>query len=214
MRFLLPFLFLTGTVFGQLTWETRVIELGASPKDEVVEGTFRFKNSGTYPVTILKTETSCGCTSAKLDKKTYAPGEAGELVERYKVGWSRGLHQTGLTVVTDDPTAPKTLVGMRIMIEKAAEITPEVLWWKTGDAPSAQQTTIKIARATPMKLVAAETNSPGWTVKLIPIIPGWEYRVELIPSDLSPNHSAALIRVIPEPGPENPRALQIRARLK
>jgi len=214
MRILLAFFILSGTVFGQLAWETRVIELGATPKDDVIEGTFRFKNSGSYPVTILKTETSCGCTSAKLEKKYYTPGESGELVERYKVGWSRGLHQTGLTVVTDDPSAQKTLLGMKIMIEKSAEITPEVLWWKGGDAPSAQEATIKIIRSTPMNLVSAETTSPGWSLKLETVTPGWEYRVHITPLNLAPNHPAALVLVKPEASPSNPLSLRIRARVK
>lgn len=214
MRFLLVFFILSSTVFAQLTWENRVIELGASPKDDLVEGTFRFKNSGNYPVTILKTETSCGCTSAKLAKKYYAPGESGELIERYKIGWSRGLHQTGLTVITDDPATPKLLLGMKIMIEKSAEIAPEVLWWRASEPPSMQEARIKIVRATPMNLVSAETSTPGWNVKLVPVIPGWEYRLQVTPSGKSQGSQPALISVKPEASPSNPLSLRIRARVK
>jgi hypothetical protein len=39
-----------------LTWKTSVREINASPKDDVVEGSFPFKNTGNYPVTILKLE--------------------------------------------------------------------------------------------------------------------------------------------------------------
>jgi hypothetical protein len=213
MRFLLLFFILGGSLCAQLAWETRVLDLGASPKDDYVEGTFRFKNSGNYTVTILKTETSCGCTSGKLTKKVYAPGESGELVERYKVGWSRGFHQTGLTVVTDDASCPKTLVGMRIMIERSAEIAPEVLWWKLGSPPSKQEATIKVVRATPLNLISAETSTPGWTVKLAPVVPGWEYRVQIAPADLSREQSAVVI-IKPESSDPNPQFFRIRARVK
>ena len=130
------------------------------------------------------------------------------------MGWSRGLHQTGLTLVTDDASAPKTLLGMKIMIEKSAELTPEVLWWKTGDSPSTQEATIKIVRSTPMNLISAETSTPGWAVKLVPVTPGWEYRVRITPLDLAPDRSAALVVVKPEASPSNPLSLRIRARVK
>ena len=214
MRFLLSFFLLTSPLFGQLTWETRVIDLAASPKDNFAEGTFKFKNSGKYPVTILKTESSCGCTSAKLEKKVYAPGESGQVVQRYKIGWSRTpLHQTGLTVVTDDPSEPKTLIGMRVTVETIVQIDPEVLWWKLGEAVSARNANIKIVRSTPLNLISAETTTPGWKVKLITVIPGWEYQVQITPADLSKAQSAVFL-IKPEVSPATPKPFQIRARVK
>lgn len=34
---------------------------------------------------------SCGCTTAELTKSTYAPGEGGEFVAKFKVGGREGF---------------------------------------------------------------------------------------------------------------------------
>jgi hypothetical protein len=39
-----------------------------------VEAKYRFSNTGTYPVTIIEVQPSCGCTTVQLAKKEYAPG--------------------------------------------------------------------------------------------------------------------------------------------
>src|SRR5262249_18492944 len=140
--------------------------------------------------------------------------ESGTLVGRYKVGWSKGgLHQTAITVTTDDASSSKTMLGMRIMVEETAEISPEVLWWKKGSAPSTQEAAIHVVRSTPLNLISAETVSTDWTVKLIPVTPGWEYKVRITPSDLFQAQSAVFL-VNPAPAPGNPQPFRIRARVK
>ena len=70
MRICLIFLlFLVQSAFGGLTWETayREIQVPASQKDLLVD--FPFKNAGPDRVDISSIETSCGCTSAKVDSK-------------------------------------------------------------------------------------------------------------------------------------------------
>jgi hypothetical protein len=215
MQWLLALLFLFfggGSLLAQLTWETRVVQLAATPKDDFVEGVFRFKNTGDHPVSILKTVTTCGCTSAKVEKRAYAPGESGALVQRYRIGWNRGLHNASIRVVTDDSPSP-TILGMRVMIEKIAEAVPEVLWWKVGDSPSPQEVTIKIVRSTPLELVSAKASNSDWAAKLETVTPGWEYRLRVVPGDLSRAQSA-VVAVNAQAAQESLPPIKIRARVK
>jgi hypothetical protein len=46
----------------------------AGATDQFVEAKYRFSNTGTYPVTIIEVQPSCGCTTVQLAKKEYAPG--------------------------------------------------------------------------------------------------------------------------------------------
>ncbi|MHC4831688.1 MAG: DUF1573 domain-containing protein, partial [Planctomycetota bacterium] len=56
-----------------------IIDFGEVQHGVVVEKTFRFKNTGTSELRLLRVDTSCGCTAALPSKVEFAPGEAGEL---------------------------------------------------------------------------------------------------------------------------------------
>jgi len=64
---------------AQLSWTTRQLDFQPPVTDEAVQGDFEFVNAGASPVTVTDVKTSCGCTTAALSKKTYAPGRKGRL---------------------------------------------------------------------------------------------------------------------------------------
>ena len=86
VRLLALLLFPAVSAFAQLRWEKTVQSFERSPGDPAVEATYPFKNTSTVPVTIKKLRTSCGCTAAKLEKRTYAPGESGEIAAKSMFG--------------------------------------------------------------------------------------------------------------------------------
>src|SRR5690606_17831127 len=81
-----------------LTWSSRVAAVEAEMGAEKVNGSFTFTNAGEEPVTILSVLTGCGCTVAKLEKKTYAPGEAGRLDVTFAPEGKGGTHTKYITV--------------------------------------------------------------------------------------------------------------------
>ena len=48
-------------------------------------------NEGQTAVTNESLKPSCGCTTAELEKKTYAPGEKGEVRARFDIGQRVGV---------------------------------------------------------------------------------------------------------------------------
>lgn len=64
---------------GHLAFEDGFYDFGDVAEGDVVRHTFKFRNDGFAPLRIVKTETSCGCTTAKGALKQYAPGESGEM---------------------------------------------------------------------------------------------------------------------------------------
>ncbi len=59
-------------------------DFGQIPKKGgVVETTFQLTNSGDEPLQISRITTSCGCTSAEIEKMTIAPGETVPLVVKF-----------------------------------------------------------------------------------------------------------------------------------
>ena len=78
---------------GELLWESPVQEFERLPDDGAVEAHYGFKNIGSTPVTILRISSSCGCTVAQTDKKTYLPGESGQISARFSFGNRKGLQR-------------------------------------------------------------------------------------------------------------------------
>src|SRR4051812_24861549 len=103
MRLLLPLLLAcAATAHAEISWDRPEQKFERSPDDKAVEARYTFRNSGTTPVTIKSLRSSCGCTTARLEKKTYAAGETGEVVLRFTFGDRIGLYRKTVTVNTDE----------------------------------------------------------------------------------------------------------------
>ena len=79
--------------FGKLSWEDQRFETEAGVSDKQAISGFQFSNNGDYPITITSVKTSCGCTTAGLDKKTYQPGENGTITATFEFGQRIGLQR-------------------------------------------------------------------------------------------------------------------------
>lgn len=62
---------------------------------QIVEQDFLVKNAGNEILEIKKVATSCGCTTAKIDKEMIAPGESVRLNVRYDSGAMGSSHGKG-----------------------------------------------------------------------------------------------------------------------
>src|SRR5689334_11783533 len=85
--------------FAQLKWDKPWQEFHRVPEEDHLETKFTFRNAGPSPVTIKSVKTSCGCTTARLEKNLYAPGETGEVVTRFNFGDRKGAHRKLITVI-------------------------------------------------------------------------------------------------------------------
>ena len=71
---------------------------------------FNVINAGTAPLAIKAVRTSCGCTTAGLDRRTLEPGEASELKVTFGVGNRRGQRVKKITITSNDPNHPQTIL--------------------------------------------------------------------------------------------------------
>lgn len=62
-----------------LTFERKAIDLGNIEVGTKAIALFHFKNTGNSPLVIKAVKPGCGCTTAELKKKNYAPGESGTI---------------------------------------------------------------------------------------------------------------------------------------
>lgn len=83
---------------ADIRWENTSVELSAAPGDQQVVAEYKFRVTGDAPLRIEKVDTGCGCASEELDKREFAPGEAGSLKIRFEVGDREGVFRTPMLV--------------------------------------------------------------------------------------------------------------------
>ena len=73
-----------------LNFEATSLEVKAESGAAILTVKFPFKNTGDQKVTIFAAESDCGCTTAGLEKKDYAPGESGVITANFTIGNRNG----------------------------------------------------------------------------------------------------------------------------
>jgi len=120
LLFLFPFVF--GDAKAALEWPKKEITIAVRrDAQEAVRAKFEFKNTGRNPVTVLGITTSCGCTVANAESSTVAPGKMSEVDALFTIGNRHGRQEKKITVATDDPENPETILTFTIeLIEPPA----------------------------------------------------------------------------------------------
>lgn len=195
-----------------LQWEQPVQEFQRLPDARSVEAHFAFRNTGPAPVTIKSIKSSCGCTTARLEKKTYAPGESGEIVAVFNLGSRTGSRRTVVTVTTDDqPREPATL-DLRVFVHEPLEVKPALVFWRTGEAPGSK-TVLLMARGFPVRVKSVSSTNPRLAAKLETVKAGEQYAIAITPADTA-QREAGEIHVTTDFPAETPRTYTIHARVK
>lgn len=196
---------------ADLAWEKPVQEFHRVPADDYVAAKFVFKNTGGEPITIRRVTTSCGCTSAKLPKKTYAPGESGEIDVKFNFGSRRGPQRKTVKVQSEDKQ--EWLLDLRVHIHEPLTLSPALVYWRTGDAPNAKA--VRLTSANGQKVTVKEVRSSNERVSATvqAVKPGEEYVVTVKPADTS-SKMAAELTVMTDFPPDAPRSYRIFARIK
>lgn len=97
----------------ELVFRKDFINLGTVLQHDTARVAFHFTNNGSDTLHITSVQTSCGCTIAKLPKKSYAPGESGVINVSFDAGDKFGQIQKETMVASNDPTSPKIQLILR-----------------------------------------------------------------------------------------------------
>jgi hypothetical protein len=207
---LLP-LFLTAPAFGSLKWRDSVLTVHAVPEAKRIVARFAFENTGATPVTITAIRTNCGCTAADAGKKTWQPGEHGAVTVAFEIGSRRGLYETPITVLTNDPAAPQTVLKFRPLIRDVVEIAPTFVFWKPGEPLAPKGIAVKVTTPEPVEELLVSSSNPAVDARVETVSAGREFRVTVTPSPEAGRAKAALTITARQAGRE-PR--QFVARVK
>lgn len=124
-------LFISCGLRAGIVWKTTEVDYQAKPGEEVIYASFPFQIEGDA-VTIESIRTSCGCTTTKLEKKTYEPGEEGVIEAKFELGSRVGQQQKYVSVQTNDPNTPKQDLKISVYIPHVLKIEPRFVYWNKG----------------------------------------------------------------------------------
>jgi hypothetical protein len=210
-RVILLLLALAAPAFAQIKWDKPWQEFHRNPADGHLETTFAFQNAGQGTVTIKSIRTSCGCTTARLDKKMFAPGERGELTAKFNFGDRKGVHRKMITVKTDDGQQQE--LNFVVNIHEALTVAPALVFWKVGQPAEPRTVQLTAEAGSSVRVKSVTSSNPRLTATLQTVKPGEQYVISVKPADTAQKEAAQLTVQTDFP-PDAPRAYTIHARIK
>jgi uncharacterized protein DUF1573 len=162
-------------------------ELGASKVDAV----FKYENKGDTPVHIKAVRPQCGCTTAALAKNDVAPGEKGQITATFNIGDRVGVQVKTVTVETDDPKTPQTVLTFKANISQLLDLQPSLVSWEANESAKPKTIVAKAAKGTTVKKVDVTSSSGDFTAKVEPGSNG-EFKIQVQPKDTTKPLNATL----------------------
>jgi hypothetical protein len=170
---------LAASAHAALQWEALRLETTAKGGEEKVTTAFRFKNGGTAPVTIVSAQPSCGCTEVEIPKRSFAPGESGELKARFSTRDRMGMQETQIIVGTDTAGDPPTTLTLKVIIPEVVRCDRRLVTWEAANATAEQSILVSIVDPSPAKALQATAASSAVAVRVETVEAGRRYRIHL-----------------------------------
>jgi hypothetical protein len=119
-----------------------------------------FKNVGSRTLHINRISTSCGCTTTKLDKMDYEPGEGAELEITYKPKATGKRSRKMVTIQSNDADNPVQRIGVAAWLIEPSRLEPSRL--QVGQVKSGEEHTATFTIISPdmeLEIVGIEDES-------------------------------------------------------
>ncbi len=103
--------------FTSIQWlDSTYIDLGKVKEGQVIEVSYRFKNSGDKNLVIANVSASCGCTVPEKPEKPFSPGEEGVIKAKFD-SKGRAKGETRKEVFVTANTTPENLTQLSFRVE-------------------------------------------------------------------------------------------------
>jgi hypothetical protein len=148
------------TARADLTFANPAVDVGQVRSGAPLKQTFAFVNDGATPVEITDLRTGCGCVKPKLEKRTYVPGERGEVVlEVHTLSQPAGEHTWRLHLAyRAGGEAREAELSVRGRVVTEVTVRPVALTILTGRA-AAHEIVLTDLRERPLGVTGVHTSS-------------------------------------------------------
>jgi hypothetical protein len=201
------------TASADLQWDDPAQKAQSSPDGQFAEFHFTFRNTGKTSVTINNIHPSCDCTTAKLDKKTYAPGEKGVIEAKVNYYGRAGTHHRMLAVFSDDNRGqPKTL-DMVVEVVEPLAVRPQLVFWRVGEKNDARTVELTANKDHPVKVNDVKSSNPRITARLTTVREGEQYVIDVSPESTAEPQAGELTIQTEYPA-GTPHSYKVQVRVK
>ena len=183
---------LTNLAYGELKFEKTELDLHPTPADATTVAHFKYENTGTKPIHISNVQTSCGCTVATLKSNDVAPGDKGEITATLNIGNRTGMQTKAITVNTDDPAHPQTILTLKADIPTLLEVQPLFIFWKQDEELKPKVITVKAPKDSPVTKVTVTSSDPEISATVEKGDAPKEWKLSVVPKDKTKLHNATL----------------------
>lgn len=183
---------IAATADASLSWDKTELDLKPAIGAATAVGVFKYENKGDKPVHFNAVRPSCGCTTAALAKNDVAPGEKGEITATLNIGDRTGLQTKTITVETDDPKAPSTVLTLKAMIAQVLELDPPFVVWEAGENAKPKTILAKAGKEVTVKNIEVTSSSADFTTKVEPGAGAGEFKINVQPKDTAKPLNATL----------------------
>ncbi|MBN2274676.1 MAG: DUF1573 domain-containing protein [Bacteroidales bacterium] len=105
-------------------FDTNTHDFGSVPVNTRVEHGFLLTNKGRSDLYVRKVNASCGCTAVQPSKTVITPGESTVIKVQYDTRGRGGADKKAVTVITNDPRRPKTILWIKAFVESPSSQIP------------------------------------------------------------------------------------------
>jgi hypothetical protein len=197
---------------AQLAWEKTEIELNPAPGTDAAVFAFKYENKGSKLVNIKAVRTSCGCTTAALPKNDVAPGEKGEIVATFKAGDRTGQQVKTVTVETDDPQQPQTVLTLKANIAQVLDLQPAFVFWTANEDPKPKTIVAKAGKGVTIKSLEVTSSTADFTTKVEAGSTAGEFRIVVQPKGTG-HQATANLTIKPDKGAGEGKVFNASARV-
>jgi hypothetical protein len=178
-----------------LKWESMEASVKVRAEQTVAHTSYGFVNAGDKPVTITNIYAGCSCTSPRLAKNTYAPGERGEIQIVFDPRNREGLYRASITVTSDDSVT--TTLQFAADIESLVSFDTRFVYWKPGEPRTPKHMRLTFAEGHPANLAELTSSDHLFTVSFKPVGDSRrEFDIEVVPPAEAINYTVITIRAL------------------
>ncbi len=150
-----------------LTFEEQVYDFGIAGPEQKIKHAFKFINTGSEPLTIIKLSPSCGCTAALSPEDEVPPGGSGKIQSTLETGKYEGRQEATIVVHSNDPFNPETVLTIKGIIKTGIAVVPQGVSFgniQKGETAAAQVRVLQLSEDT-LVLERIEVNDKFLTVE-------------------------------------------------
>jgi hypothetical protein len=165
-------------------FENTLVEATPDFGQEKLTAVFKFKNLDT-PGTVRTIETSCGCLSATSDKRTYAPGESGQVTAEFHIKGMTGNVERTITFVSAAKGENPIRLAVRVYVPELIVVDPPMLAWTVGEAPTPKTCKVTMQGPDPINIKSLSSTRRNVAASMKTVTPGRVYEIQVTPQSTS-----------------------------